>query len=126
MTCEETTFGQTIDRVLSEHPDLDPPSDGALDNLGQFHIDGPHATGLLIAASRSPRATGPGHPPGRAALPHDLRSGMRSAPVPRLRYLCARLPIMCALPRLHDRHPAECRMPNAERRIAHGVRGKPR
>ena len=58
MTYEETTFGQTIDRVLSEHPDLDPPSDGALDNLDQFHINGPDATGLLIAASRSPRATG--------------------------------------------------------------------
>jgi hypothetical protein len=50
MTCEETTAGQTIDRLLSEHPDLDPPSDGALYNLDQFHIDSPDATGLLIGS----------------------------------------------------------------------------
>lgn len=50
MTCEGTTVGQTIDRLLSEHPDLDPPSDGALDNLDQFHIGGPDATGLLIGS----------------------------------------------------------------------------
>jgi hypothetical protein len=50
MTCEETTVGQTIDRLLSEPPDLDPPSDGALDDLDQFHIDGPDATGLLIGS----------------------------------------------------------------------------
>ena len=43
MTCEETTVGQTIDRLLSEHPDLDPPSDGALDNLDQFHRRPTHA-----------------------------------------------------------------------------------
>ena len=37
MTYGETTVGQTIDRLLSEHPDLDASADGALDNLDQFH-----------------------------------------------------------------------------------------
>jgi hypothetical protein len=31
MTYEETNVGQTIGRLLSEHPDLDPLADGALD-----------------------------------------------------------------------------------------------
>jgi ubiquinone/menaquinone biosynthesis C-methylase UbiE len=48
MTYQETTVGQTIDRLLSEHPDLDPSADGALDNLDQFHLGGPEATDLLI------------------------------------------------------------------------------
>jgi ubiquinone/menaquinone biosynthesis C-methylase UbiE len=48
MTYAETTVSQTIDRLLSEHPDLDPSADGALDNLDQFHLGGPDATGLLI------------------------------------------------------------------------------
>ena len=48
MTYEEATVGQTIDRLLSEHPDLDPLADGALDNLDQFHIGGPGATDRLI------------------------------------------------------------------------------
>ena len=33
MTYEETMVGQTIDRLLSEHPDLDASAAGALDNL---------------------------------------------------------------------------------------------
>ena len=37
MTYGETTVGQTIDRLLSEHPDLDASAEGALDNLDQFH-----------------------------------------------------------------------------------------
>ncbi len=48
MTYAETTAGQTIDRLLSEHPGLDPSADGALDNLDQFHIGGADAVGLLI------------------------------------------------------------------------------
>jgi len=48
MTYGETTVGQTIGRLLSEHPDLDPSADGALDNLDQFHIGGADAVGLLI------------------------------------------------------------------------------
>ena len=40
MTCEETTVGQTIDRPLSEHPDLDNSVDGTLDNLDQFYAVG--------------------------------------------------------------------------------------
>jgi hypothetical protein len=47
MTCEETTGGKTIDRLLREPPDLDPPSGGALDNLDQFHIGGHDAAALL-------------------------------------------------------------------------------
>ena len=50
MTYQETTVGQTIDRLLSEHPGLDPLTDGALDNLDQFHIGGPGATDLLIGS----------------------------------------------------------------------------
>jgi SAM-dependent methyltransferase len=50
MTYEETTVGQTIDRLLSEQPGLDPSADGALDNLDQFHIGGPGATDLLIGS----------------------------------------------------------------------------
>ena len=50
MTYEEATVGQTIDRLLSEHPGLDPLADGALDNLDQFHIGGPGATDLLIGS----------------------------------------------------------------------------
>jgi ubiquinone/menaquinone biosynthesis C-methylase UbiE len=49
MTYQESSVSQTIDRILSEHPDLDPSADGALDNLDQFHLGGPDATGLLIA-----------------------------------------------------------------------------
>jgi SAM-dependent methyltransferase len=48
MTYEETAVGQTIDRLLSEHPDLDPSVAGALDNLDQFHIGGADAVDLLI------------------------------------------------------------------------------
>ena len=44
MTYEETTVGQTIDRLLGEHPDLDPSADGALDDVDQFHLGGPDAT----------------------------------------------------------------------------------
>jgi ubiquinone/menaquinone biosynthesis C-methylase UbiE len=50
MTYEEATVGQTIDRLLGEHPDLDPSADGALDALDQFHIGGPRATDLLIGS----------------------------------------------------------------------------
>jgi len=50
MTYEEATVGATIDKLLSEHPDLDPLADGALDNLDQFHIGGPGATDLLIGS----------------------------------------------------------------------------
>jgi SAM-dependent methyltransferase len=48
MTYEETTVGQTIDRLLSEHPDLDSSAEGALDNLDQFHVGGADAVDLLI------------------------------------------------------------------------------
>ena len=48
MTYEQTTVGQTIDRLLREYPDLDPSADGALDNLDQFHVGGSDATGLLL------------------------------------------------------------------------------
>ena len=50
MTYGETTVGQTIGRLLGEHPDLDPSADGALDNLDQFHIGGADAVGLLIGS----------------------------------------------------------------------------
>jgi SAM-dependent methyltransferase len=50
MTYGEATVGQTIGRLLSEHPDLDPSADGALDNLDQFHIGGAGAVGLLIGS----------------------------------------------------------------------------
>jgi len=50
MTYGETTVGQTIDRLLSEHPDLDASADGALDNLDQFHAGGADAVDLLIGA----------------------------------------------------------------------------
>ena len=50
MTYQETTVGQTIDRLLSEEPGLDPSADGSLDNLDQFHIGGPGATDLLIGS----------------------------------------------------------------------------
>ncbi|MCW2859953.1 MAG: Methyltransferase type 11 [Actinoallomurus sp.] len=49
MTYEETAVDQTIDRLLSEHPDLDASADGSLDNLDQFHIGGADAVDLLIA-----------------------------------------------------------------------------
>jgi hypothetical protein len=56
MTYEEASAGQTIDRLLSEHPGLDPPSDGALDNLDQFHIGGPGAKpGVVAEKSASTR-----------------------------------------------------------------------
>jgi SAM-dependent methyltransferase len=48
MTYGETTVGQTIGRLLSEHPDLDASADGARDNRDQFHIGGAGAVGLLI------------------------------------------------------------------------------
>jgi SAM-dependent methyltransferase len=48
MTYAETAVNQTISRVLSEHPDLDASTDGALDNLDQFHIGGAEAVDLLI------------------------------------------------------------------------------
>jgi ubiquinone/menaquinone biosynthesis C-methylase UbiE len=50
MTYQETAVGQTIDRLLSDHPDVDPRADGALDGLDQFHIGGPGATDLLIGS----------------------------------------------------------------------------
>jgi SAM-dependent methyltransferase len=50
MTYGETMVDQTIDRLLSEHPDLDASADGALDNLDQFHIGGGEATDLLIGS----------------------------------------------------------------------------
>ena len=50
MIYAETAVGQTIGRLLSEHPDLDPQDDGALDNLDQFHIGGADATGRLIGS----------------------------------------------------------------------------
>src|SRR6478672_9357797 len=48
MTYEEGAVNQTIDRLLNEHPDLDASTDGALDNLDQFHIGGADAVDLLI------------------------------------------------------------------------------
>jgi SAM-dependent methyltransferase len=50
MTYGETTVGQTINRLLSEHPDLDVSAEGALDNLDQFHAGGADAVDLLIGA----------------------------------------------------------------------------
>ncbi len=50
MTYGETTVGQTIDRLLSEHPGMDASADGALDNLDQFHIGGADAVDLLIGS----------------------------------------------------------------------------
>ena len=50
MTYGETTVGQTIDRLLSEHPDLDASADGALDNLDQFHAGGGDAVDLLLGS----------------------------------------------------------------------------
>jgi len=50
MTYGETAAGQTIDRLLSEHPDLDASADGALDNLDQFHAGGADAVNLLIGS----------------------------------------------------------------------------
>jgi ubiquinone/menaquinone biosynthesis C-methylase UbiE len=50
MTYAETAVGQTIGRLLSEQPDLDPAADGALDGLDQFHLGGAEATDLLIAS----------------------------------------------------------------------------
>ena len=50
MTYGEETVGRTIGRLLSEHPDLDPSADGALDNLDQFHLGGAEAVGLLIGS----------------------------------------------------------------------------
>jgi SAM-dependent methyltransferase len=48
MTYAETAVNQTINRLLSEHPDLDASTDGALDSLDQFHIGGADAVDLLI------------------------------------------------------------------------------
>ena len=50
MTYEETGINQTIDRILSEHPDLDVSTDGTLDNLDQFHAGGADAVDLLIGS----------------------------------------------------------------------------
>src|SRR5580698_5963236 len=50
MTYGETTVDQKIDRLLTEHPDVDASADGALDNLDQFHIGGADATDLLIGS----------------------------------------------------------------------------
>jgi SAM-dependent methyltransferase len=49
MTYEETAVDQTIDRLLSDHPDLDASADGVLDDLDQFHIGGADAVDLLIS-----------------------------------------------------------------------------
>jgi SAM-dependent methyltransferase len=48
MTYGETAVHQTIDRLLSDHRDVDAAADGALDNLDQFHIGGADAVELLI------------------------------------------------------------------------------
>jgi SAM-dependent methyltransferase len=48
MTYAETAVKQTINGLLNEHPDLDASTDGALDNLDQFHISGADAVDLLI------------------------------------------------------------------------------
>ena len=48
MIYTETAVGETIGRLLGEHPGLDPQAEGALDNLDQFHIGGADATGRLI------------------------------------------------------------------------------
>jgi SAM-dependent methyltransferase len=48
MTYGETTVGETIDRLLREHPGLDASAGGALDGLDQFHIGGAEAVDLLI------------------------------------------------------------------------------
>jgi SAM-dependent methyltransferase len=48
MTYEEQAVGQTVGRLLSEYPGVNPSADGALDNLDQFHLGGPGATDLLI------------------------------------------------------------------------------
>ncbi|MFJ9863133.1 SAM-dependent methyltransferase [Streptomyces sp. NPDC101165] len=48
MTYEETAVDQTIERLLSDHRDLDASTRGALDNLDQFHIGGAEAVELLI------------------------------------------------------------------------------
>jgi SAM-dependent methyltransferase len=48
MTYEETSVTHTIDRLMSEQPDLDASTTGALDNLDQFHIGGADAVDLLI------------------------------------------------------------------------------
>ncbi|HEY3979383.1 MAG TPA: methyltransferase domain-containing protein [Streptosporangiaceae bacterium] len=50
MTYAETAVSQKIDRLLSEHPDLDASAGGALDNLDQFHIGGADAVDLLIGS----------------------------------------------------------------------------
>ena len=50
MTYGETALNQTIDRLLSDHRDLDASADGALDNLDQFHIGGADAVERLIPA----------------------------------------------------------------------------
>lgn len=48
MTYQETAVDETIDRLLSEHLDLDPSADGVLDNLDQYHTGGAEAVDLLI------------------------------------------------------------------------------
>lgn len=48
MTYAETAVTHTLDRLLSEHPALDASTEGALDNLDQFHIGGSDAVDLLI------------------------------------------------------------------------------
>jgi SAM-dependent methyltransferase len=48
MTYAEAAVSQTISRLLREHPDLDASTDGALDDLDQFHIGGAEAVDLLI------------------------------------------------------------------------------
>jgi SAM-dependent methyltransferase len=48
MTYAGTAVNQTISRLLSDHPELDVSTDGALDNLDQFHIGGADAVDLLI------------------------------------------------------------------------------
>jgi SAM-dependent methyltransferase len=49
VTYEETAVDKTIDRLLIEHPDLDPAGDGVLGNLDQFHIGGADAVDRLIS-----------------------------------------------------------------------------
>jgi SAM-dependent methyltransferase len=48
MTYGETAVNETIDRLISDVPGLDPSAVGALDSLDQFHIGGAPAVDLLI------------------------------------------------------------------------------